>query len=58
MYSRILFSLFSHNFITTDLSCDIFKDILARIDKAKEKNNRIVFDENKVQKDEFKPFTK
>ena len=47
-YSRILFSLFSHSFITTNVSYNLFKDVLARIDKAKEENNRIVYNENIV----------
>ena len=55
-HSRMLFSLFSHNFITTNMSCNLFKDILVRIDKAKEENNRIVHNEKIVHKDEFKPF--
>ena len=57
MHSRMLLSLFCHNFITTNMSYDIFEDILIRIDDTKEKKDRIVFDENIVHKDKFEPFT-
>ena len=47
-HSRMLFSHFSHSFVTTNVRCDLFEDILARIDKAKEENDRIVCNENIV----------
>ena len=47
-HSRILFSLFSHNFVTANMSFNLFEDVLARIDEAKEENNRIVYNENIV----------
>ena len=57
VYSRMLLSLFSHNYITADLGCNVFEDILVRIDNAKEKNHRIVINKNIVEKDKFKTFT-
>ena len=57
IHSRILLSLFSHNFITTNLNCNIFENILARIDDSTDKIDKIVFDENIVKNDEFKTFT-
>ena len=53
--SKILCSLFSHNFINTDLSCNTFKDVLERIDAFVDK---IVFNEEIMHKKEFKFFTK
>ena len=47
-YSRIMLSLFSHNFITTNISFDLFQDMLARIEDTKKKNARIVFNDNIV----------
>ena len=58
MYSRILFSLFSYNFIITYISCNLFKYVLKKIDDTKKKNDRIVFDEKIVQKEDFEPFAK
>ena len=55
-YSRMLFSLFSHNFVTTNVTYNLFKDIITRIDKAKEENDRISYNKNIVQKDELEPF--
>ena len=53
----MVFSLFSYAFITADMSCNLFKDVLTRIDKAKEENDRIVHNKNIVKKDEFESFT-
>ena len=36
-HSRMLFSLFSHNFVTANISYNLFKDILKKIDDAKKK---------------------
>ena len=48
MHSRMLFNLFSYNFSTTSVSYNPFKDVLVRIDEAKEENDRIVCNENIV----------
>ena len=52
---RTLFSLCSCNFIVEDQACDTFRVIRDRIGTF---DNRIVFDEEIVKKDEFEPFTK
>ena len=47
-HSRMLFSLFSHNFVTTNMSYNLFEIIFEKIDNAKKKKNRIVFDKKIV----------
>ena len=44
----MLFSLYSCNFLTTNVSYDLFEDVLVMIDEAKEENDRIVYNENIV----------
>ena len=57
IYSRILFSFFSHNILTTNISYNLFEDILENIDDAKKKNDKIVFNKKIVQKEDIEPFT-
>ena len=51
IHTRILFSLYSHNFISTNIYYDIFKEIFDQ--RIEEFSDKIVFDEDLIIEDEF-----
>ena len=51
IYTRMLFSLYSHNFISTDICYDMFKEIFDQ--RIEEFSEEIVFDEDFIAEDEF-----
>ena len=51
MYTRMLFSLYSHNFISADICYDMFKEIFNQ--RMEEFSEEIVFDEDFIVEDEF-----
>ena len=50
---RILFSLCSYNFVKVDKAYDAFTSIMLNIETSDE---NIVFNENLIIEDDFKPF--
>ena len=51
--TRILISIFSHCFINADLSHEIFRSILDKLDSLE---NEIVYDDNIMSEKDFDPF--
>ena len=56
VHVRMLFSLYSHNFISTDICFDIFKEIFDQ--RMEEFSEEIVFNEDFISEDEFSLLTK
>ena len=55
MHTRMLFSLYSHNFISADICYDMFKEIFDQ--RIEEFSDEIVFDENFIAEDKFSSLT-
>ena len=51
VYTRILFSLYSHNFISADICYDMFKEIFDQ--RIEEFSEEIFFDEDFITEDKF-----
>ena len=51
VYTRMLFSLYSHNFVSADICYDVFNVIFSQRIEALPK--KIVFDKELISKDKF-----
>ena len=51
--ARAVFSLHSHNFISTDTVCDVFTKVIDKIEKLQEE---IAYEGNTIELEEMPPF--